>query len=146
MKLMSKPQQRRYLSYQRDNRTNKDSYYSNSDTMLFRQYDKRLNILKTDNPFKFENIMNEYFAGNYIYDIDTFCAYLLLNYKKEQTGLVRVMEEMNVSKYHREKLESYCLGLQVRYRYEVITASFTNDLDTINIKIWELERVLFSLS
>ena len=135
MKLMSKPQQRRYLSYQRDNRTEKDSYYSSSDIVIFRQYDKRLSILKSDNVFVFENIMKEYFLGNYIYDIDTFCAYLLLNYKKTQTGLVKVMEEMNVSKYHREKLESYCLGLQVRYRYEVITASFTNDLDTINIKI-----------
>jgi len=135
MKSMSKPQQRRYLSYQRDNRTEKDSYYSSSDIVIFRQYDKRLSILKSDNVFVFENIMKEYFLGNYIYDIDTFCAYLLLNYKKTQTGLVKVMEEMNVSKYHREKLESYCLGLQVRYRYEVITASFTNDLDTINIKI-----------
>ena len=132
---MSKPQQRRYLSYQRDNRTDKDSYYSNSDIMIFRQYDKRLSVLKSDNHFVFENIMNEYFAGNYIYDIDTFLVYLLLNYKKTQTGLIKVMEEMKVSKYHREMLESYCLGLQVRYKYEIITASFTNDLDTINIEI-----------
>ena len=135
MKSMSKPQQRRYLSYQRDGREDKNSYYSNSDIVIFRQYDKRLSILKSDNHFAFENIMKEYFAGNYIYDIDTFLVYLLLNYKKEQTGLVKVMEEMEASKYHREKLESYCLGLQVRYRYEVITASFTNDLDTINIQI-----------
>lgn len=135
MKAMSKPQQRRYLSYQFDNREEKNSYYSDSDIRIFKQYDNRLDILKNDNKFAFQNIMEEYFQGNYIYDIDTFLVYLLLNYKKTQTNLTEVMEQMNVSKYHKEKLESYCLGLQVRYRYEVITASFTNDLETINIKI-----------
>ena len=135
MRTLTKPQQNRYISYQRDNREERDCYYSAGDIAIFKQYDKRLNMLKTSNPFEFQSNMKEYFAGNYIYDINTFLVFLLLNYKQEQTSLTEVINSMNVSIHHKERLESYCLGLQIRYRYEVITASFTNDMEVVNILI-----------
>lgn len=135
IKKMTKPQQQRYLSYQLDIRQDKDSYYSDTDRRLFRQYDKRLEALKTENKWEFDNTMRDYFAGNYIADINTFAVYLLLNYTQTQVTLSEVIKRMNVSEYHKNRLQSFCLGLQAKYQYQIITATFTHDLETINILI-----------
>lgn len=138
---MSRPQQRRYIEYLRDCREDKDCYYTKSDITKFHHFDKRLSLLqsKIDNKFAFQDVMEHYFNKEYIHDIDTFSAYLFLNFPKTQTTLTTVLNSMGkYAIYHYDKCIPFCLGMTERYQtangYEFFHATFTNDLETINIK------------
>jgi predicted adenine nucleotide alpha hydrolase (AANH) superfamily ATPase len=138
---MTRPQQQRYLNYISDFREDKEAYYTKSDITKFNHYDKRLALLreKLNNEFALQEVVKHIFNGEYLYSIDTFAAYLFLNYKKTETTLTRILNTMGeFGIYHYDECVQMCLGISAYYQtkngYDYFHATFTHDLELVNIK------------
>lgn len=136
---MSKPQQERYIYYTaHDTRADKDSYYSANDLKTFRALNNRLApvLASYDNRFELESDLRHHFAAEPLANGRTLAMYILTNYKRTQTTLTHILDSINPYAAAGHYYDAQCMlnGMTIRYP-DAIHATFTNDLETVTVKM-----------
>jgi hypothetical protein len=136
---MSKPQQERYIYYTvHDTRADKDSYYSTSDIKAFRALTNRISpvIASYDNRYELASDLRHHFAGEPLANGNALAMYILTRYKRTQTTLTRILDSISPYAATGHYYDAQCMlnGMTIRYP-DAIHATFTNDLETVTVKM-----------
>jgi len=142
IKKISKNRQRRFLEYWI---TGIETTYTPAEITLFTKIETRCDPILNDlNSIEKQEVFKKLFDNELLANTNAFGCYLLLSYQKgTQKRLSAILKgidwgiemysSINANGAKWQEFVPLCIGLSAKYQ-EIISASFTHDLEIINIK------------